>query len=101
MKRLNLVVQIDPKRWRLLSDRAGPRRSVTEEGLQSGFATSARRVGACSGIWEAGADVILKILNTASGVVDATVQLGGATHTDPKGELTVLTSRSAEGRELI
>jgi alpha-L-arabinofuranosidase len=41
-------------------------------------------------------DVVLKILNTTGGVVDATVRLDGATHPYPEGELTVLTSRSAD-----
>ncbi len=41
-------------------------------------------------------DVILKILNTTGKVVDATVRLDGATHVAPEGELTVLTSKSAD-----
>jgi alpha-L-arabinofuranosidase len=45
---------------------------------------------------EKSGDVILKILNTTGGVVDATVRLDGATQVAPEGELTVLTSKSAE-----
>ena len=41
-------------------------------------------------------DVILKILNTTAGVVEASVLLDGATHVAQEGVLTVLTSRSAE-----
>lgn len=45
---------------------------------------------------EKSGDVILKILNTTAGVVEAGVRLDGAKHVAPGGELTVLTSKNAE-----
>ena len=45
---------------------------------------------------EKSGDVILKILNTAARVVEANVRLEGATNIAPQGELTILTSKSAE-----
>jgi alpha-L-arabinofuranosidase len=57
---------------------------------------SPERLLAIGGRDEKSGDVILKILNTTSGVVDTTVRLDGATHVAPEGELTVLTSKSAE-----
>ena len=57
---------------------------------------SPETVLAIGGRDEKSGDVILKILNTTGGVVDATVRLDGAAHVAPEGQLTVLTSSRAE-----
>jgi alpha-L-arabinofuranosidase len=83
----DVMIEIEARRLRCYLDGA-PISDVAVPSPETALAISGRD--------DKSGDVILKILNTTGGVVDATVRLDGATHVAPEGQLTVLTSRSAE-----
>jgi alpha-N-arabinofuranosidase len=94
-----VVAKIEADRWYdVMIEVQGRRLRCYLDGALSSDVTLPlpETVLAIGGRDEKSSDVILKILNTTSGVLDASVRLDGATHVAPEGELTVLTSRSAE-----
>jgi Alpha-L-arabinofuranosidase C-terminal domain len=94
-----VVAKIEPDRWYdVMIEVDGRRLRCFLDGalISDVIVPSPATVLAIGGRDEKSGDVILKILNTTGGVVEASVRLDGATHLAPEGELTVLTSKSAE-----